>query len=83
MKSLAASIFAIAVVFGATAHAQVGAGAQVGPIGAGASTGPGGVGAGAHIGTLGVHVGVSNPFYHRVCHGGWVWHHHHRVCRRW
>jgi hypothetical protein len=85
MKALTASIFAAAVLLAGVAHAQVGAGAQVGPVGAGASTGPGGVGAGAHVGGLGVNVGVTNPFYHhpRVCHGGWYWHNHHHICRRW
>jgi hypothetical protein len=84
MKTLAASLVAITVLLGSAASAQVGAGAQVGPVGAGASTGPGGVGAGAHVGDLGVHVGVTNPFNHpRVCHGGWYWHHHRHLCRRW
>jgi hypothetical protein len=32
---------------------------------------------------VGVHVGATNPYYHRVCHGGWYWHHHHHYCRRW
>jgi len=65
---------------------QVGAGANVGPVGAGASAGGQGVGVGAHVGTLGanVGVGVQHPvYYHRVCHGGWYWRHHHRYCRRW
>jgi hypothetical protein len=86
MKALSASIFAAMVMLAGTAHAQVGAGVQVGGVGAGAGTGPGGVGAGAHVGDMGVHVGVTNPFYHhhrRVCRGGWYWHHHHHLCRRW
>ncbi|MGH6877400.1 MAG: hypothetical protein ACREHV_08495 [Rhizomicrobium sp.] len=83
MKALSASIFAVLLLFGGSAGAQVGAGVQVGGSGAGAGTGPRGVAAGAHVGTLGVHVRVTNPFYHRVCHGGWVWRHHHHICRRW
>lgn len=83
MKTLSASVFAIMVLLAGAAHAQVGAGAQVGPVGAGAGTGPSGTSAGAHVGGLGVHVGLSNPFYHRVCHGGWYWHHHRHICRRW
>ena len=85
MKTLSASILAITVLLGGAARAQVGAGVQVGGVGAGAGTGPAGTSAGAHVGGLGVNVGVTNPFYHpvRVCHGGWVWRHHHHICRRW
>lgn len=85
MKALSAAIVAVSVLLGGAALAQVGAGVQVGPIGAGAGTGPAGVGAGAHVGDVGVHVGASNPYYHhaRVCHGGWIWRHHHHICRRW
>ena len=83
MKRLCASVFAITVLLSGAAYAQAGAGVQVGPVGVGAGTGPEGVGAGAHVGDVGVHVGATNPYYHRVCHGGWYWHHHRHICRRW
>jgi hypothetical protein len=89
MKTLLAATFSAGLLLaGAASAQQAGAGANVGPVGAGATAGSQGVGAGAHIGPIGANVGLgfTHPAYyyhHRVCRGGWAWHHHRRYCRRW
>lgn len=84
MKTVCASFLALTLLgAGAALGQDVGAGAHVGPVGAGASVGTGGVGVGAHVGTVGANVGVGASHYRRVCHGGWYWHHHRHLCRRW
>jgi hypothetical protein len=86
MKRWATLFLAAGLIAPGAAWAQAGAaaGVQVGPVGVGAGVGTNGVGAGAHVGTVGANagVGVGVARYHR-CRGGWYWHHHHRVCRRW
>jgi hypothetical protein len=68
MKSLVASVFALALLGAGTAFAQAGAGGEVER-----------VGTSVHAKGLGEEM----DYHHRVCHGGWYWRHHHRYCRRW
>jgi hypothetical protein len=83
MKLWATLFLAAGLIAPGAASAQgVAAGVQVGPVGVGAGVGTRGVGAGAHVGTVGANAGVG-VYGHRRCRGGWYWHHHHRVCRRW
>jgi hypothetical protein len=78
MKTLIASMFALALLSAGAASAEVGAGAHVGPVGVGAGAGSGGVGAGAHVGPVGVGAGIHG--HHRHCAS---WGRHHHNCRRW
>ncbi|HEX3808849.1 MAG TPA: hypothetical protein VH000_11130 [Rhizomicrobium sp.] len=81
MKTVIASVFALALVGATAASAQsVGAGVHVGGVGVGASVGSH-TGVGAHVGHL--HAGAGVHIHGRTCHGGWYWHNHHHYCRRW
>ena len=79
MKTIFATIFALALLGAGAASADVGAGIHIGPVGVGAHVGDG-VGVGAHVGTVGAGVGVHGD-HHRCSEYGWR--HHERYCRHY
>jgi hypothetical protein len=80
MKTLMASVFALALLGIGAANADVGAGVNVLGVGAGAHVGSHGVGAGAHVGPVGAGVGLHG--HARRC-SSWGYRHNARYCRHY